>query len=169
MARTIAVTGARGARQGAVAAALSRAGHVVRGTPRTSPPSGDSTDVDRRVADLVGGEGLDAALAAPLDVVTLEPTVYLDNLLAPWALPGILERGTLAYPAPADAPISWLSLASLGEHARAALGAPAGDRVAELYRALDERPDTRSPSAPDPFGVDPGSIEDFAARAFPGG
>ncbi|KAA2291934.1 hypothetical protein FY526_29280, partial [Clostridioides difficile] len=35
-----------------------------------------------------------------------EPIVYLENFL----IPGILNNGVLAYPVPADKPISWISL-----------------------------------------------------------
>ena len=44
----------------------------------------------------------------------LQPTVYMDNLLAPWILPRIVNDGVLAYPAPEDAPISWISHRTLG-------------------------------------------------------
>jgi NAD(P)H dehydrogenase (quinone) len=54
----------------------------------------------------------DALSSLPL--VTLEPTVYMDNLLAPWSLPAILS-GTLAYPAPADVAISWISHRTLAD------------------------------------------------------
>jgi nucleoside-diphosphate-sugar epimerase len=49
-----------------------------------------------------------------LPLVTVEPTVYMDNILAPWSLPGILS-GTLAYPAPADVAVAWISHRTLAE------------------------------------------------------
>jgi uncharacterized protein YbjT (DUF2867 family) len=58
-----------------------------------------------------------------LPLVTLEPTVYMDNLLAPWSLPGILS-GTFAYPAPADAAVAWISHQTLAQAVLAAATAP---------------------------------------------
>jgi NAD(P)H dehydrogenase (quinone) len=60
--------------------------------------------------------------AAPF--VVLQPTVFMDNLLAPWSLPAIVEQGVLAYPAPEAAPISWLSHRSLADYVFAAATAP---------------------------------------------
>lgn len=52
--------------------------------------------------------------------VILQPTVFMDNLRAPWSLPGIVGEGVLAYPAPEDARISWLSHKSLADFVVAA-------------------------------------------------
>lgn len=41
-----------------------------------------------------------------LPYIIVEPIVYLENFL----IPGILNNGVLAYPVPADKPISWISL-----------------------------------------------------------
>ncbi len=96
----------------------------------------------------------DAALAAngtgALETVVLEPTVYMDNLLAPWSLPAITGEGVLGCPAPAEASISWVSHRSLGEFARAAvesgapgraypIGGPEALTGAQLCRTLGER------------------------------
>ncbi len=56
--------------------------------------------------------------------VVLQPTVFMDNLLAPWSLPGIVEHGVLAYPAPEGARISWLSHRSLADYVHAAATRP---------------------------------------------
>ena len=48
-----------------------------------------------------------------LPYVILRPTVYLDNLAAPWAADG-LAAGTIAYPAAPDAEVSWMSHRTLG-------------------------------------------------------
>jgi len=58
-----------------------------------------------------------------LPLVTLEPTVFMDNLLQPWAVPAILN-GTFAYPAPAEAPVAWISHRTLAQAALAAATAP---------------------------------------------
>jgi NAD(P)H dehydrogenase (quinone) len=73
--------------------------------------------VDMRAARQAVSEG-----GAPF--VVLQPTVFMDNLLAPWSLPGIVEHGILAYPAPERARISWLSHRSLADYVYAAATAP---------------------------------------------
>lgn len=49
-----------------------------------------------------------------------------------------------------------------------ALGTPAGDRVAELYAALDVRPDGQTVPHESwaALGVEPETITDFVKRAF---
>jgi NAD(P)H dehydrogenase (quinone) len=51
--------------------------------------------------------------------VVLEPTVYLDNIAAPWAIEA-MKQGILPYPAPRNARISWISHKTLAECAVAA-------------------------------------------------
>jgi len=58
-----------------------------------------------------------------LPLVTIEPTVYMDNLLAPWSIPAILS-GTFAYPAPAETAIAWISHRTLAQAILAAATAP---------------------------------------------
>lgn len=72
-------------------------------------------------------EVADIALGGRVPAAVLEPTVYMDNLRAPFALPALLQ-GTFAYPAPEDAPIAWLSHRSLAEAAVAAVTAPVAGR-----------------------------------------
>ncbi|MFQ6549041.1 hypothetical protein AADZ90_013885 [Aestuariibius sp. 2305UL40-4] len=146
--------------------------------------------------------------------LTVEPTVYLDNLMMPVLRDGI-ANGTLAYPAPAEAPIAWLSHRDLAAYIVAAtengltgqlriggaeplpgpalaqaigkgvtyqqlpievfasamndaLGAPAGDRIATLYKALAENPDfmaTKDPEA-QALNIPLETASDFAARAL---
>ena len=159
----------------------------------------------------------DAVMAGPVPVVVLQPTVFMDNLLAPWALPGILG-GTLAYPAPESTRIAWISHRELAEAAvqaatravagqtfdiggpqplsgaelsaalaahlghpvtyfqiplpgfaaglNQAFGAPAGDRIAELYRHLEENPTSMADGAEGlaRLGVVPEPFEAFVAR-----
>lgn len=50
-----------------------------------------------------------------LPTVVLRPTIYLDNLTAPWSAPGIAANHVVAYPLPADVDVSW----STWEHAAA--------------------------------------------------
>lgn len=152
-----------------------------------------------------------------LPLVTLEPTVYMDNLLAPWSLPAILS-GTFAYPAPAEVAISWMSHRTLAQAVVAAatapvvgqsiriggpraitgpkmaamlsahlghpvayapiplpdfaaglnasFGAPAGDRIAELYAELAAHPDMMANGAEGlaRLGVTGETFTDFIAR-----
>ncbi len=62
----------------------------------------------------------DIVLNGAVDAVALQPTVYMDNLIEPWAAPAIVNDGVFAYPMVEDAPVSWISHASLGEFAVAA-------------------------------------------------
>lgn len=157
----------------------------------------------------------DSLSALPL--VTLEPTVYMDNLIAPWSLPAILS-GTLAYPAAPDEAIAWIShhtlaqavvaaatapvlgqsiriggpasvtgtemAATLADHLgrpvhyvpvpvqdfgaglNAAFGAPAGDRIAELYAHLAANPGAMADGAAGlaKLGVTGETFADFIAR-----
>ncbi|MFN3613226.1 MAG: SDR family oxidoreductase [Rubrimonas sp.] len=74
----------------------------------------------------------DAIQGRTVPSTVLSPTVYMDNLLAPWSLPGIVRDGVLAYPAPPDAPISWLSHKTLADFMVAA--AERDDAVGKMFR-----------------------------------
>jgi uncharacterized protein YbjT (DUF2867 family) len=52
--------------------------------------------------------------------VSLEPTVYMDNLLAPWSLPSIVNQGVFAYPIRPELKLNWLSHDDLARFAVAA-------------------------------------------------
>jgi uncharacterized protein YbjT (DUF2867 family) len=64
------------------------------------------------------------ALAGPVPAVVLRPTVYMDNLLQPWAAGAARESGTLAYPVPAGIALNWISHRTLGAAALAAATQP---------------------------------------------
>ncbi len=49
-----------------------------------------------------------------LDVITLMPTIYLDNLASPFLLPVIREHNIVPYPIAADFSFSWISQENLG-------------------------------------------------------
>jgi NAD(P)H dehydrogenase (quinone) len=53
--------------------------------------------------------------------IILRPTIYMDNLAAPWSMPGIVHQNTIAYPLPPDIRISWISLNDAAAFAVAAL------------------------------------------------
>jgi len=79
-----------------VAKAARRAGidRLVLNTAGTIDERGDgSLFADMRAAR-------DAVREGGASFVVLQPTVFMDNLLAPWSLPGIVQHGVLAYPAP---------------------------------------------------------------------
>jgi uncharacterized protein YbjT (DUF2867 family) len=58
------------------------------------------------------------AAEADVPVVTvLAPTVYLENLSAPWSAERVVRDGVLAYPVPAQAPLAWVATADVGEAA----------------------------------------------------
>lgn len=62
--------------------------------------------------------------AASLPSVVLRPTLYLGNLLSPWAAPGIVQDGVLAYPLPSDVAVAWTSWEDLAAAVSAALRQP---------------------------------------------
>jgi uncharacterized protein YbjT (DUF2867 family) len=59
-----------------------------------------------------------------LPYIVLQPTLYLENLLGPWTLPGLIENDRLAYPIAADQPVGWLATEDLASLMVAALERP---------------------------------------------
>lgn len=161
----------------------------------------------------------DRVIASGLPFVILQPTVYLDNLAAPWAAEA-LAAGTIAYPAAPDAEVSWLSHRTLGtwvasvakgaadgrtiaiggpesltgadlaraigdglgrslsyapippadfaQGMNAAMGAPAGDRIAAIYVRLAAQPTSMrvDPAPAIELSVPLEAAHDFAARVL---
>lgn len=104
--------------QVARAAAAAGAGRLVLNTAGTiAEHSAEPLFVDLRAAR-------DAVSSGTTPWVVVQPTVFMDNLLAPWSLPAIAEQGVLAYPAPEAAPIAWLSHRSLAAFIHAAATHP---------------------------------------------
>lgn len=89
------------------------------------------SDRTHPVAKVLGALS-DAVLAGPIPANVLQPTVYMDNLLAPWSIPSIVNDGVLAYPMPDDASVSWISHRSLGEFVHAAATKPVAGRAFEI-------------------------------------
>jgi NAD(P)H dehydrogenase (quinone) len=81
-----------------------------------------ATVLDDRTNPLakVLGSLADAVLAGPVPAVVLQPTVFMDNLQADWALAPIVNDGVMAYAMPEEAPVSWISHDSLGAFVHAA-------------------------------------------------
>lgn len=73
-------------------------------------------DIKRRVSALLSESGL--------PVITLQPTIYMGNLAAPWSVPAIIHDNTVAYPLPRDIKVSWISWESMAEFVAAALERP---------------------------------------------
>ena len=161
----------------------------------------------------------DRVVTSGLPYVILQPTVYLDNLAAPWAAEG-LAGGVIAYPAAPEAEVSWLSHRTLGtwvaavaggaadgctlsiggpepltgaalareigtaigremryepippaafaDGMNAAMGAPAGDRLASIYARLADHPKSMrvDPAEASRLGVDLETARSFAARVL---
>ncbi len=95
---------------------------VAAGTPRVILNAASRIDPVSPLGIFANMRAVQGAMAH-LPLVTLEPTIYMDNLLAPWSLPGILN-GTFAYPAAPDAAIAWISHRTLGGAVVAASTAP---------------------------------------------
>jgi uncharacterized protein YbjT (DUF2867 family) len=69
------------------------------------------------------------ALSGPVPAAVLRPTVYMDNLLQPWAIGAARESGVFAYPVAEGIRIGWISHRALGEAAvEAAIRADAAGR-----------------------------------------
>jgi len=59
-----------------------------------------------------------------LPVITIQPTLYMGNMTAPWSAPAIVQKSTLAYPLPEQQKVSWISWESMGEYIAAAVEHP---------------------------------------------
>jgi len=59
-----------------------------------------------------------------LDVITLIPDVYIDNLAAPWSIPVILQNGILPYPIASGEKIPWISHIDLAKSIVSAASKP---------------------------------------------
>lgn len=73
-------------------------------------------DIKKVIADLFR--------ASDLNVITLIPDIYIDNLAAPWSIPVILEHGVLPYPIASEQKIPWISHEDLANYVLAAIERP---------------------------------------------
>lgn len=62
--------------------------------------------------------------ASGLNVITLVPNIYLDNIAAPWSIPLILEHKIVSYPLDANQKNPWISHADLGKYVAKAIAKP---------------------------------------------
>ncbi len=111
---------------------------------------------------------LEAAVrASGIPSITLRPSVYMENLLGPWTLPGVQQRREVAYPVAAHRPVSWLASQDLGRFAVAAFERPAlagqafdlggpealtGDGIARGFTRALGTPVSYRAISPDEFG-----------------
>jgi NAD(P)H dehydrogenase (quinone) len=69
-------------------------------------------------------EVVDYLHASGVPSIVLRPTFYMEILLGPWIRPGIVDDGVMAFPLPADFPMSWVSASEMGAFSVAALDRP---------------------------------------------
>lgn len=62
--------------------------------------------------------------SAALPWLILRPTIYMDNLAAPWSAPGIARDRIVAYPLPADQAVAWISWDETAAQVAAAIADP---------------------------------------------
>lgn len=62
--------------------------------------------------------------ASGLNVITLAPDIYLDNIAAPWSIPVILEHKIVPYPLASDKKIPWISHTDLAQYVVKAISKP---------------------------------------------
>lgn len=66
-------------------------------------------------------EVVDYLRASGIPSVVIRPTFYYEIFLGPWIRPGIVESGVVAFPLPAEFPMSWVSAEETAAYAVAAL------------------------------------------------
>jgi NAD(P)H dehydrogenase (quinone) len=98
--------------------------------------------------------------------VVLRPTFYYEIFLGPWIRPGIVGSSVVAFPLPAQFPMSWVSAAETAAYAVAALDRPdlagkefdiggpealTGENIAARFADVTGRPMTYVPIDPDDY------------------
>jgi uncharacterized protein YbjT (DUF2867 family) len=66
----------------------------------------------------------DALRASGIPTVSIQPVVYMDNLLRGWTFPGIVERRQFEYPHARDLEVAWLSQDDLAAIMQSAIEHP---------------------------------------------
>ncbi|TSE04246.1 SDR family oxidoreductase [Aquimarina algiphila] len=62
--------------------------------------------------------------ASGLNVITLVPDIYIDNLAAPWSIPVILNDNILPYPVTSGTKVPWISHIDLAKYVVSAIDKP---------------------------------------------
>ncbi|MFN4000405.1 SDR family oxidoreductase [Algoriphagus sp.] len=101
-----------------------------------------------------------------LPYISLRPTIYMDNLSAPFLLPVVREKGILPYPIAAENKVEWLSHQDLAKFVRVALQKPElagekffvgglqlinGEEMAAVISKLAKKKISYIPLSPDDF------------------
>lgn len=73
-------------------------------------------DLKSRIYKMFEGSGL--------NVITLVPDIYIDNLTAPWSIPLIVEKGILPYPVQSGKEVPWISHKDLARFVGSAVDNP---------------------------------------------
>lgn len=69
-------------------------------------------------------EVVDHLMSSGVPGIVLPPTFYMEIFLGPWIRPGIVGQHVIAFPLPADLPMSWISARETAAYAVAALDRP---------------------------------------------
>jgi NAD(P)H dehydrogenase (quinone) len=69
-------------------------------------------------------EVVDYMRASGVPAIVLRPTFYMEIFLGPWIKPAIDDHGMVAFPLPADFPMSWVSAGEMAAYSVAALRRP---------------------------------------------
>ena len=117
-----------------------------------------------------GRRAIEAAIAGSgVNYVFVEPVVFMDNMIRPWARPGIVNAGVFAYPAKLDLEISWVAIEDVARVMVAALarsdltatriplGGPQallGDEIAAVLSEVVSRTVAFRSLSPDTFAAD---------------
>lgn len=109
---------------------------------------------------------VDYLQASGVASIVLRPTFYMEIFLGPWIRPGIVENGVVAFPLPADFPMSWVSAWETAAYAVAALDRPdlagrtfdiggpqalTGDEIARQFSEILQTSVSYVPIAPDDY------------------
>lgn len=111
-------------------------------------------------------EVVDYLQASGVPSIVLRPTFYMEILLGPWIRPGIVDNGVVAFPLPADFPMSWVSASEMAAYSVAALDRPdlagstfdiggpealSGDEIARHFSELLQTSVSYVPIPPDDY------------------
>lgn len=151
-------------------AAFFSAAHRV-GLPLLVYTTGGSSGARYPSSMMIDGltQGMNAVLNSGIPSIVLQPTIYLENLLAGPFVPRLATDGVLDYPPlPATTKVSWTSHLDQAQVAVAALtrpdlagksfeigtpGALTGTELAEHLGGWLDRPVTSAPLSPEAFGA----------------
>lgn len=59
-----------------------------------------------------------------LPFITIQPSVYAENLLGPWTAPFVAREGKVAYPTPEEMPVGWIATSDVADFVAEALHRP---------------------------------------------